>query len=130
VFEVEGIMIKDVVKVRGTDSVESAMKLLLEHNISGLPVVDDNDVLVGVITEKDVLKLIFDEIITQKQLVKDFMTREVVSFGPRDGVVKVADFFINNFIRRLPVVDEDNKLVGIIARRDIIRLILDVRKQT
>ena len=56
--------------------------------------------------------------------VEDFMTEEVVCFQPTDSLIDIAESFIQNSFRRVPIVD-DGKLVGIISRKDIIKYILE-----
>ena len=58
--------------------------------------------------------------------VEDFMTEEVVSFQSNDSLIDIAESFIKNNFRRVPIV-EDDKLVGIISRKDIIEYILKLR---
>lgn len=126
---VQNIMIKDVYTVSPDTSIVSAMKLLLEKKISGLPVVDDDNKLLGILTEKDMLDILFDEAVQKKDVIKerkasDYMNTDVKSVASTDSVISVCEAFIREAVRRFPVVDE-GRLVGIVARRDIIRLILD-----
>ena len=87
--ELQGIMKTDVICVKRDTPVYEAIEMLLEHNITGLPVVDDRMRLVGIITEKDVLGLLQKEE-DETAKVEDFMTEDVVSFDYEDGLIPVC----------------------------------------
>ncbi|MFC2140272.1 CBS domain-containing protein [Candidatus Auribacterota bacterium] len=125
-FKAKDSMRKKIVMLKEEIHIYEAMNRLVENQISGLPVVDNKENLVGILSEKDVLKLLAHEKIDQHDTVAKYMTKEVKSFAPEDSVVDICDFFIENPIRRIPIV-EKGKLVGVIARRDIICLILKLK---
>jgi CBS domain-containing protein len=127
VFKAKAIMTKDVISVHPETPVYEAMKVLVENGISGLPVVDDEGILTGIITEKDVLALLTGSSIGKEETVNDYVTKKVVSFTTEDSVVDICDFFKARPIRRVPIVS-GNKLVGIVSRRDVIKLILKSRQ--
>ncbi len=141
---VKDIMTKDVITVSSDDSVEKCAKLLQENDISGLPVIDEEDHVVGIVTEGDLIRrasrikapgyleilggLIYlgspkkfvDELqramaVTAGQL----MSIDVVSIRPDDKVEKAATVMVEKGINRLPVLDVRDKLIGIVSRRDI-----------
>jgi CBS domain-containing protein len=101
------------------------MEIIATGNITGLPVVDDSAKLLGIVSEKDLLKLLYDPN-AKPGLVKDYMTRDVVSFDWDDSLFEVCHCLINNNFRRVPILDK-GKLTGIISRRDIIIYILENR---
>jgi CBS domain-containing protein len=113
------IMNSDMVTVRPDASVEQAIELLLEKEISGLPVVDDDGRLVGVITEFALLAVAYDRRV-KNHTVSQHMTRELVTVDVDDPVSRVADLCIVHRVRRLPVL-RDGRLAGVIARRDVLR---------
>lgn len=99
-----------------------AAEILVQHGISGAPVVDEYGTLVGMLTEKDCLKTVtlagyYGE---PGGCVAEFMSREVKTVSPEASVVDVAELFLKTPYRRYPVIDND-RLVGIISRRDILR---------
>jgi CBS domain-containing protein len=102
-----------------------AMRMLAEHQISGMPVVDQTFTLKGILTEKDVLKILARESFHYHDTVELFMTKEVVAFTENDSALTVCEFFQRNPIRRVPIV-RDGKLVGVVSRREIISLILEI----
>ncbi len=100
-----------------------AVGFLLDKQVTGAPVVDAQNKVVGIISEKDCLKLLAmgDDNELPTGVVSDYMTREVRSVPARMNVYFVAGMFLNDFVRRFPVVEEDNTLVGAITRFDILR---------
>lgn len=102
-----------------------AVDFLLRHQVTGAPVVDSNDRLVGIITETDLLKLLTEGIGGEpaaEATVSEFMTTEVITVPPEVDIYYVAGMFLANRFRRLPVVEE-GKIVGAITRYDLLRVI-------
>lgn len=96
--------------------------LLVERDISGLPVVSAEGVLVGFVTERDCIRIALqagylDEIGGR---VADYMTTQVHSVHPEDSLMDVGELFADSPFRRCPVV-ENGILVGLICRRDVLR---------
>ncbi|HUS38854.1 MAG: CBS domain-containing protein [Pirellulales bacterium] len=120
------VMSRNLVVVHADDPAIDAALLLVERKISGLPVVDDDMILVGIITEKDVLKLLIE--VDPDKLVRDYMTSDVKSFDESKSVVDICAHLFLNDIKRVPIV-KDSKLVGVVSRRDVIREILRLRGQ-
>jgi CBS domain-containing protein len=116
-------MTKNVVCVKRTTLITEALEFLERHNISGLPVVEDDMTLVGLLSEKDVLRFFYDDIELKDKKVEEFMTTTVISFEEDDDLLNVCTCLENHFIRRLPVTNK-GKLTGIISRRDIIKYVL------
>jgi CBS domain-containing protein len=145
--KVREIMEKDVITVKPEDTVRDLADLMVKNNISGLPVVDAEGDLVGVVTEGDVIledaELHFphyiqflDSIIYLESVRKfeerlrkavgtkvgDVMTTEILTVTPDMSVREVATIMADNNVNRVPVVEGDH-LVGIVARADIVRAI-------
>jgi CBS domain-containing protein len=101
-----------------------AVDFLLRHRVTGAPVIDAKGRLVGMLSERDCLKLLAEGLETDRQsgTVSDFMISEVVSIPPDMDIYWVAGIFLGSTVRRLPVV-QDGKLVGAITRFDILRVI-------
>ncbi|MGA1868928.1 MAG: HPP family protein [bacterium] len=121
-FKAKDIMTKEVITVREETPICEAIKLLAEKNITGLPVITDDKRLVGIITEKDMMKLMYDPDIEYCH-VGDLMTTAVVSFDENDNLQDVCMELMENNFRRVPILSK-GKLVGIISRSDIIKFIL------
>ncbi len=123
-LQARNIMVKNVVVAHQDTPLLEVMRILVEKQISGLPVVDKEENLIGVITEKDLLSLLVSDVITSQEVVGDYMSLDVQFFSPNDGVVKICEFFIKTNVRRVPIV-ENGRVIGVISRRDIIKLILN-----
>ncbi len=109
-----------------------AVDFLLRHRVTGAPVVDSDEKLVGIITETDLLKLITEGIGGEppaEQTVAEYMTTEVITIAPSVDIYYAAGVFLTNKFRRLPVV-EDGRIVGAITRYDLLRVIRELMDTT
>jgi CBS domain-containing protein len=116
------IMTCGLLTVKGQSPISEAMELAVTHNISSLPVVDDYMNLVGIISEMDMLKLLYNPQ-NEPGNIEDFMTKQVVSFNHDDSLFDICDCFIDNNFRSIPILNQ-GRLVGIISRADIMVYIL------
>jgi CBS domain-containing protein len=140
---IEEIMTRDVITVSPTTPIHQAARLMVEHGVSGLPVVGDDGRLVGIISEGDLIlrqtrreerpwwRRFFE---SGEQLARDYqkavgttvgevMTCSVVSISPVWGIETAAAIMQSRRIRRLPVV-HDGLLVGIVSRADLIKALV------
>lgn len=113
------IMTSPVIAAKRDTLLIEAIRLLLRWNVSGLPVVDENDKLVGIITEYDVLKFSFSGYANDTTVDKA-MTTKVVSFPKDADIETLISCFASTRVRRVPIVEND-KVVGLVSRRDILR---------
>lgn len=107
-----------------TDILE-AVDFLLERHVTGAPVVDERGAVIGILTEKDCLRLLAvgtPEADVPRGRVRDFMTKEVVSVPSDMNIYFLAGMFLKASWRRVPVIDQ-GKLVGAITRFDVMRVI-------
>lgn len=118
-LQARDIMTKDVISVKRETPIYKAVELMAEKNITGIPVVEDDMTLVGILSEKDVLRLFYDKGNEEEKTVDDFMTQPAIFFTEDESLLDVCDCLINNPFRRVPVASK-GKLVGIISRKDII----------
>jgi CBS domain-containing protein len=128
-LKIKDVMTKDVISVKKETPIYEAMEIMRKKDITGMPVIEDDMTLVGVITEKDVLRLFYADGDEKNQTVGFFMTRPAVSYRENENLRSVCDFMMINYFRRVPVVSKQGKLVGIISRPDIIDYILEQRQQ-
>jgi len=128
VLKARDIMITNVVSVKTDTPIFEAVKLLVERNISGLPVVEDDMTLVGILSEKDVVDIFFESKNAENKTVNDYMTEPAVHFEENSAVVNICDFLNKNIFRRVPVTS-DGKLVGIISVKDILNSVLQLRQE-
>ena len=123
-MQVLDLMTTEVFKVAQETPIKEAAQLMFRHRVSGLPVVDDLGRVAGIITEADFLRLEVarGEAVDPQPLetVGEFMTRGVVTIGPEVGIVEAARAMVVQDVKRLPVVDDEEHLVGIISRLDIV----------
>ncbi|MFO7905883.1 MAG: CBS domain-containing protein [Planctomycetota bacterium] len=117
------VMRTGVVTIGANATLSEAARTLLEHKISGLPVTDNSNFLLGVISEFALLTISYNAF-SSKQLVQDHMTTHVISVSPDASLKELADTFILHRIRRLPVT-ENGRLLGMLSRRDLLRAALD-----
>jgi CBS domain-containing protein len=122
------IMTKEnVITVREYTPVYEAVLLAVEHGISGIPVVDDGENLVGIVSEKDLLRLFREIQNAENQTVSDYMTQPAIHFDKEEDLLDVCDFLMRNIFRRVPITSKE-KLVGIISIRDALKYILSIRE--
>ena len=111
----ESGMISNPITLNVGATVKEALDILSKYKISGLPIVDDNNTLLGIVTNRD-LKYISSYDI----LVKDIMTKDNIITGKIGTTLEQAKKILwENRIEKLPIVDENNKIVGLITSKDI-----------
>lgn len=111
----ENGMIYDPVTIKRGSTVADALALMAEYHIGGIPVVDDENHLVGIVTNRD---LRFER--NQSRLVDEVMTSEhLVTTHAGTDLMSASDILQENKIEKLPVVDEENHLIGLITYKDI-----------
>lgn len=124
---VREFMVTTLVSLRPEMNISEAIHILLKNKISGAPVVNEEEELVGVLSERDCLRLFavgaFDP--SPGGSVSMYMSSEVLSVTPDDDLFKVAEIFLNNSFRRLPVL-ENNKVIGQVSRRDVLLVSKDI----
>lgn len=120
---VNDIMTREIVTIGPEAPIRDAIDLLLARGVGGLPVVDEQDRLVGILTEFALLALAYDQNVANHR-VCDHMTHEVLTVDACNPVNKVADLCIVHRVRRLPVLDH-GRLVGLVSRRDVLSAIYE-----
>lgn len=122
---VRQFMDTDVPTLSASTDIHAAVVFLLDHHVTGAPVLDEAGVVVGILTEKDCLRLLTlgtEDGQPVRGSVGDFMTSNPVTVSPEMNVYYVAGLFLHHAFRRLPVV-QGKKLVGAITRFDVLRAI-------
>ena len=126
-LRVRDYMITDVFTLPAETNIMRAIYLLGERDLSGMPVVDADNRVVGILTERDCVRTAlqsgyFDE---STGSVADFMTpAPITTVTPDDSLIDVAQLFAESPFRRCPVV-EDGRLVGLISRRDVMKALTE-----
>ena len=116
------VMTKNPVCCLPNDTVAKVAQLMQRDNIGSIPVIEDEQTqkLVGIVTDRDLtLKVIAKGRDAKSTKVDAVMTRQVVTCRAEDDLQKALDAMATHQLRRIPIVDNDNKLVGIIAQADV-----------
>ena len=116
------IMTANVITVKKDVVLTEAIALLLRWHISALPVVDDENKMVGIISEIDLVNLTFDGNAADT-VVEEVMVTDIVSFNSNTELADLVQTFSQKHLRRVPIIDK-GKVVGIVSRRDILREML------
>ena len=145
IMKISEIMVKDVRTLLSDMSAQEAIQDLLKQEISGLPVVDACGKVIGMFTEKDILRTILPSYVSQvgsfvyengpktikcrvaklaEYKVADLMRRDVIKVLEETPVCEVARIMLTQNVRRVPVVDKNDRLVGIVSRSDVVGNIL------
>jgi CBS domain-containing protein len=151
-MEIKDAMKKEVIKFKSTDKIIDVAQVLREKNISGAPVVDEKDHVIGIISEGDIMRLLevhspkinlilpapldlielpvrmkheFDEVAEDMEragsiVIGEIMTKKVITIRDDKNISDAAEIMDSNNVKRLPVVDEQGKLLGILTRGDLI----------
>ncbi|MFH1957103.1 MAG: CBS domain-containing protein [bacterium] len=125
-LKAKDIMTENVLTISPEATLADAIELLIAKKISGMPVIDAAEKMIGIISEKDILNFAFSGNIHNTR-VREAMTEKVVSFPPGTDADKISLSISENKFRRVPIV-EGGKVVGIVSRRDIIRILLSSQK--
>ena len=128
---VEEYMTKHLITFKEDTDINVVIKSLLENRITGAPVLDDHGKVVGLIDDKDCLNVLFSNVYnrlptTNADTVSHFMSNVMRSIKADQNILDVASIFVSTPFKRLLVVDENDKLVGQISRRDILRAIQEL----
>ncbi|MDD9893815.1 MAG: CBS domain-containing protein [Gammaproteobacteria bacterium] len=128
-ISVKEYMSASVVTFSPDDDVLDAIHTLVERRISGSPVVDGAGNIVGMLSEKDCLKVALEAGYNEGMggKVGDYMTANVETIDADSSIMEVAKAFIDQPYKRFPVVDEEERLVGQISRADVLRAIEKIR---
>jgi CBS domain-containing protein len=120
---VRDLMSREPVSGRSSDSLSLAAQKMWEGDFGVLPIVDDERKPVGVLTDRDICMAAYTRGVALAQLtVADAMSRGVCTCKPSHSLRSAMDLMVTHQVRRLPVVDDDGALVGIVSLADIARL--------
>ncbi|WP_330294777.1 CBS domain-containing protein [Streptomyces sp. NBC_00503] len=111
------LMTDEVVSVLGRTPSADVAALLVEHDISGMPVLDADERVLGVISRTDLLA-------RDRLTAEDLMTAPAVTVHAEQTVTEAARLITRRGVTRLPVIDDEDRLVGIVTRRDLLRVFL------
>lgn len=143
------VMIRNVIFVNKEDKLDQVISVLMKNHVSGVPVVDKDNHLVGIVTQKDLVTkenginissyitlmesiLLVDEKMTNQAVSKklegltaaDVMSTPVYAVHLETTIEEIVTLMMNRHINRIPVVDRENQLVGIIGRNDLLPILI------
>ncbi len=126
---VADIMARSEATLGPESDIYDALERLLKRRLTGAPVVDDQGMLLGMLTERDCLKVMVDGALDglPRGKVSDYMTSPAESITPTASLYDVAHVFLTRSYRKLPVVDRDGRVIGQVSRRDILVAIESAR---
>ncbi len=124
------VPLSNMITFKPDQPIQDVIAIIINKKIAGAPVLDDQNQLVGIISEKDCLRLIVDQayhnLPAETRKVSDYMTVKVQSLSPTTNVLDAAIEFLNSPIRRFPIV-ENGVLIGQVSRRHILRAAQDIK---
>ena len=123
--EAKEIMTRQVICIRKETPIFEALKLMATNNITGIPVVEEDMTLVGMLSEQDVLRLFHTYDDEKDRTVNDFMTQPAIHFEEDELLLDVCYCLRDNSIRRVPVTS-NGKVTGVISRSDILKCIIQL----
>ncbi len=145
--QVKDLMVKDVISASPSASVKDVMTSFVTKKIGGVPIIDEDGVLRGIVTDGDILRAIspvdrrihdYFSLITyvaeedmenrlnelaDREIIRIAKTNGIVTVHPEDEMKKVVTLLSKHHFKKLPVVDKSNHVVGVISRGDVIRSI-------
>ncbi len=124
-IRVRDFMSASILKFAPETNVMDAIYELVSRRVSGAPVVDNRGNVVGVLSERDCLEVTLQASYHSESggQVSDYMSRQVKCVDSQESIIDLAERFLTEPYRRYPVM-EDNRLVGVISRRDVLRALL------
>ncbi|WP_299884014.1 CBS domain-containing protein [uncultured Lacinutrix sp.] len=131
-FKVSDYMTRDLITFRATQSIEDVVNTLIKHRISGGPVVNEKNELIGVISEGDCIKQISDSRYYNMPMddnsIEKHMVTNVETIDGNLNIFDAAKQFLSSKRRRFPIV-KDGKLVGQISQKDILKAAMQLKQQ-
>lgn len=146
-MQIKDFMITDVITTTKDTTIKQLLRTLVKNNVGGVPVIDDSNRLVGAVSDGDIIRYlqprgrtVYDMfslvLVSEKENLRHKITssidhttdnimkkKDLHMVHPEDGIEKVLNIFSNYHIKKVPVVDGESILVGVISRGDIIRYI-------
>lgn len=125
-MKAESIMTKKVVMFKDSLTLQEAALQLIIERISGAPVINESEEVVGMITERDLI--VSADFVGDKKMkeiqVNEVMTKNIISFSKETSIDEIARTLIHHNIKRVPVL-ENGKCIGIVSRREILKYLVN-----
>jgi len=118
--KISQVMTKDLITVSIDSTVEEVVNKMVNYDVECLPVIDAEGFLHGLVTFRDiVMKVVYPPTRTRESKVEKIMSKSLVTCNPNSTVLDVVKIMKNRHLRRIPVVDAKNKLVGLVTDFDL-----------
>lgn len=114
----EDVMIRDIYTIDPKNRVALARLRMFRHSIGALPVVDKNKKLIGIITLRDI-DLAGNE--ASALIIEDLMTTKLITGNADTSIIEIAETMLRTGIQRIPIIDGDEKLIGLVTQTAVIR---------
>lgn len=118
-MEVKQFMTDHIEALTINETVLTASRLMKKYNIGSIPVIDETSQIIGIITDRDIVIRVFADILPMNTKVNEAMTQPVYTIVETAEVGEAISLMADKQVRRLPVVDANNKLVGMISLGDL-----------
>lgn len=118
-MEVKQFMTDGIEALSPNETVLNASRLMKKHNIGSIPVIDEDSKVIGLITDRDIVIRVFADILPMNTKVESVMTKPVFTIEQTEEVGAAISLMADKQVRRLPVVDHEQKLVGMISLGDL-----------
>ena len=124
-------MTTNVITFKADQEITDVTETIIKRKISGAPVVNNEEEIIGIITEKDCLRVIYDEkyhnLFPNQGKVTNYMSKKVVTVDYNIKINELASLFMKSNFRRYPVL-KNGKMVGLISRRDVLKACKKIKK--
>lgn len=127
-LETKDVMTRQAICIKRETPVLEAIELMAENNITGIPVVEEDMTLVGILSDQDVLRLVHNYEDERDATASDFMTQPAIHFEQNEPLSDICHCLGENAIRRVPITS-NGKVVGVISRSDVLKCILRFVRQ-
>lgn len=117
------VMTKSVVCIRKDTPIVEAIQHMVQNKVTGIPVVEEDMTLLGILSEQDVLRLFHTYEDEKDRTVKDFMTQPAIHFEENELLLDICYCLRDNPIRRVPITS-NGKVIGVVSRSDILKCII------
>jgi len=118
--KVSSVMTKKLITVSPSSTVEDAVKKMVDFDVECLPVVDSEGTLQGMLTFRDIVtKAVYSQVDVKKSKVEEIMAKDLVTCDLNCTVLDIVKIMKNKHLRRIPVINAKNKLVGLVTNFDL-----------